>query len=164
MHIKFNHNLAVLRRYIVMKSYTYAIYLSLFALTIFCVTLNPEPASAITLIPVHAQKYSSADLEDQTQAQWHINYASYLIDIGKYFEALEQYDTAIDYSPSAKTRAHAMFGKAMVLSTFLDAPEKAVKIYKEVGKKYPAQSESALYKLGFLYYQMGNFREIAICF
>ena len=108
------------------------------------------------LIPAvaHARKYSPIEIEDQTQAQWHINYASYLIDIGKYFEALEQYDTAIDYSPVAKTRVHAMFGKAMVLSTFLDAPEKAADLYRMVGRNYPDYSDTALYRLGFLYYQM----------
>ncbi|WP_419783416.1 SpoIID/LytB domain-containing protein [Maridesulfovibrio sp.] len=111
------------------------------------------------LIPVaaHARKYSPIELEDQAQAQWHINYASYLIDIGKYFEALEQYDTAIDYSPVAKTRVHAMFGKAMVLSTFLDAPEKAADLYRMVGRNYPDYADTALYRLGFLYYQMNRY-------
>ncbi|CCO25120.1 SpoIID/LytB domain-containing protein [Maridesulfovibrio hydrothermalis] len=104
-----------------------------------------------------AREYSSIELEDQAQAQWHINYASYLIDIGKYFEALEHYDTAIDYSPVANTRVNAMFGKAMVLSTFLDAPDKAADLYKMVGRKYRNHAETALYRLGFLYYQMNKF-------
>ncbi len=103
------------------------------------------------LIPVTAQarKYSPIELEDQAQAQWHINYASYLIDIGKYFEALEQYDTAVDYSPVAKTRVNAMFGKAMVLSTFLDAPEKAADVYRMVGRNYPDYADTALIALDF---------------
>lgn len=111
------------------------------------------------LLPAGAQarKYSPIEVEDQTQAQWHINYASYLIDVGKYFEALEQYDTAIDYSPVAKTRVHAMFGKAMVLSTFLDAPEKAADLYRMVGRNYPDYADTALYRLGFLYYQMKRY-------
>ncbi|WP_415713255.1 SpoIID/LytB domain-containing protein [Maridesulfovibrio sp.] len=113
----------------------------------------------VFMIPVgsQARDYSPVELEDQAQAQWHINYASYLIDIGKYFEALEQYDTAIDYSPVAKTRVNAMFGKAMVLSTFLDAPEKAADLYRMVGRNYPDYSDTALYRLGFLYYQMGRY-------
>ncbi|WP_320170248.1 SpoIID/LytB domain-containing protein [Maridesulfovibrio sp.] len=109
---------------------------------------------AVSVQDVSARTYSQVEIEDQAQAQWHINYASYLIDIGKYFEALEQYDTAIDFSPVAKTRVNAMFGKAMVLSTFLDAPEKAADIYRMVGRNYPDYSETALYRLGFLYYQM----------
>ncbi len=112
------------------------------------------------LVPVSnvsARNYTPIEIEDQAQAQWHINYASYLIDIGKYFEALEQYDTAIDYSPVPKTRVNAMFGKAMVLSTFLDAPDKAADLYKMVGRNYPDHAETALYKLGFLYYQMGDY-------
>ncbi|WP_320175210.1 SpoIID/LytB domain-containing protein [Maridesulfovibrio sp.] len=111
------------------------------------------------LIPVsvQAREYSPIELEDQAQAQWHINYASYLIDIGKYFEALEQYDTAVDYSPVAKTRVNAMFGKAMVLSTFLDAPEKAADVYRMVGRNYPDYADTALYRLGFLYYQMNRY-------
>lgn len=104
-----------------------------------------------------AREYTPIEIEDQAQAQWHINYASYLIDIGKYFEALEQYDTAIDYSPVVKTRVNAMFGKAMVLSTFLDAPDKAADLYKMVGRKYPDHAETALYRLGFLYYQMAEY-------
>ncbi|NDV26358.1 SpoIID/LytB domain-containing protein [Desulfovibrio sp. JC010] len=114
---------------------------------------------AMLLVPSGAQarKYSPIELEDQAQAQWHINYASYLIDIGKYFEALEQYDTAVDYSPVAKTRVNAMFGKAMVLSTFLDAPEKAADVYRMVGRNYPDYADTALYRLGFLYYQMNRY-------
>ncbi|HAS87759.1 MAG TPA: SpoIID/LytB domain-containing protein [Desulfovibrio sp.] len=107
--------------------------------------------------PAQARKLSPVEIEDQAQAQWHINYASYLIDIGKYFEALEQYDTAIDYSPVAKTRVNAMFGKAMVLSTFLDAPEKAADVYRVVGRNYPDYADTALYRLGFLYYQMNRY-------
>ena len=104
-----------------------------------------------------ARQYTAVEVENQAQAQWHINYASYLIDIGKYFEALEQYDTAIDFSPVAKTRVNAMFGKAMVLSTFLDAPDKAADLYRMVGRKYPDYADTALYRLGFLYYQMNKF-------
>ncbi|WP_244512241.1 SpoIID/LytB domain-containing protein [Maridesulfovibrio ferrireducens] len=142
-----------------MKKYNSVLFISLLAAILFCGPVLSESASAASRIPMTAQQYSPSDLEDQVQAQWHINYASYLIDIGKYFEALEQYDTAIDYSPLAKTRAHAMFGKAMVLSTFLDDPEKAAEIYKEVGKKYPEQAETSLYRLGFLYYQMSKYEQ-----
>lgn len=103
--------------------------------------------------PCSANAVSKADLEDQAQAQWHINYASYLVDVGKYFEALENYDTAIDYTPFAKTKVQAMFGKAMVLSTFLDAPDKAADIYLNITKNYPESAETATYKLAFLYSQ-----------
>ncbi|OEU68762.1 MAG: SpoIID/LytB domain-containing protein [Desulfovibrio sp. S3730MH75] len=141
-----------------MKKTNYILFLSLTATLLLSGPLLPVSASAASNIPMQKYQYSSIDLEDQAQAQWHINYASYLIDVGKYFEALEQYDTAIDYSPVAKTRVHAMFGKAMVLSTFLDAPEKAADIYREIGKKYPKHSDTALYRLGFLYYQMNEFK------
>lgn len=103
--------------------------------------------------PLGAEAVSKVELEDQAQAQWHINYASYLIDVGKYFEALEHYDTAVDYTPFAKTRVQAMFGKAMVLSTFLDAPDKAADIYINISKKYPESADTAIYRLAFLYSQ-----------
>ncbi|ACS80433.1 SpoIID/LytB domain protein [Maridesulfovibrio salexigens DSM 2638] len=127
----------------------FSILHNVFFLVLFLMLLLPASAQA--------RKYSPIELEDQAQAQWHINYASYLIDIGKYFEALEQYDTAVDYSPVAKTRVNAMFGKAMVLSTFLDAPEKAADVYRMVGRNYPDYADTALYRLGFLYYQMDRY-------
>ncbi|WP_034633501.1 SpoIID/LytB domain-containing protein [Maridesulfovibrio bastinii] len=115
----------------------------LLVLLIFTTVTCPSVAGAV----------SKVELEDQAQAQWHINYASYLIDVGKYFESLEQYDTAIDYTPFAKTRVQALFGKAMVLSTFLDAQDKAADIYVDISKKYPESAETAIYKLAFLYSQ-----------
>ncbi len=83
-------------------------------------------------------------------ARWHINYANYLIDVGKYMEALENYDAAGDLSAVGKTRGDALLGKAHLLSNFLDAPDKALQVYDEIRQQHPDRAQIAIYRKALL--------------
>ena len=98
-------------------------------------------------------------LSSERLAQWNINYASYLIDVGKYLEALDAYNTAYEVTVYRKTKLKALLYKANLLSTFLDAEKEALEIYDQIIKEYPEGEEIALYRKGLLLFDMGRFEE-----
>jgi stage II sporulation protein D len=99
------------------------------------------------------------NLEQEHLARWHINYASYLIDVGKYMEALENYNTAIELTSLPKTRSDAMLAKATLLSSFLDADEEALKVYQEISRSLPDGAEIATYREGLLLYELNRYED-----
>ncbi len=103
--------------------------------------------------------FAQEDLENERLARWYINYANYLIDVGKYMEALESYETAFEISKMPTIKAEALLSKATLLSTFLDAPKEALKVYKKIEKEYPQKREVALYREGLLLFDLGRKKE-----
>ena len=108
--------------------------------------------------PTGAQVSDEA-LEREQQARYYINYAGYLIDVGKYLEALENYEAAEEVSAIPKTKIDALLGKASLLSSFLDAPEDALKIYRDVRRHFSQGAEIANYREGLLLFDMQDYRE-----
>jgi len=104
----------------------------------------------------HSTCLAQVNLEREREARYDINYASYLIEVGKYMEALENYETAIELTSVEKTKIDALLAKATLLSAFLDAPEEALKAYREVYKKYPQAAEIALYREGLLLFHLNR--------
>ena len=96
------------------------------------------------------------DLERAREARYDINYANYLIEVGKYMEALENYETALELTSIPKIKIDALLAKATLLSSFLDAPEEALKVYREVYKDYPGAAEIARYREGLLLFQLNR--------
>jgi len=101
----------------------------------------------------------AVDFDKEKLARWYINYGNYLIDVGKYMEALENFETAFEMSSLSSTKSYALLAQANVLSTFLDSPEKALTIYKKIEKEFPQKRELALYKEGFLLFTLGRKKE-----
>jgi stage II sporulation protein D len=99
------------------------------------------------------------EISPEYLAQWNISNADYLIDVGKYMEALDAYNTAFEAVDNKQIRLKVLIRKANLLSTFLDAPEDAIKIYDDVITNYSEGAETALYKKGFLLFDMGRFKE-----
>lgn len=97
-----------------------------------------------------------SDPSSEAAARWHFNYAGYLIDVGKYLEALENYDTAMELSSRAKTREDALLGKAMLLAEFLDAADAGLKVYRDIEKQYPESAEIASYRQGLLLVELNR--------
>lgn len=108
--------------------------------------------------PIGARAFDEA-LEREQQARYYINYAGYLIDVGKYLEALESYEAAEEVTALPKTRIDALLGKASLLSSFLDAPEEALKVYRDIRRGYSQAAEIAQYREGFLLFDMRNMKE-----
>ena len=107
-------------------------------------------------ISYHSTCLAEVDLERAREARYDINYANYLIEVGKYMEALENYETALELTSIPKIKIDALLAKATLLSSFLDAPEEALKVYREVYKNYPGAAEIARYREGLLLFQLNR--------
>ncbi len=94
------------------------------------------------------------DPTQEHEARYNINEAAYLIEVGKYMEALENYQSAFELSTLPKTRIDALLSKATLLSAFLDAPEKAIEVYQKVSREYPQAAEIGRYREGLLLFQL----------
>ena len=101
----------------------------------------------------------SADLE--LLAQWSLNHGSYLIDVGKYLEALEAFDTSFESSANATTKVRALLHRAMTLATFLDAPEGALKVYRRIEKDFPDHAETGRYRESLLLFDIERYKQAA---
>ncbi len=122
-----------------------------------------NPALFLTLLSLLIFHCSTCpaqeDLEREREARYDINYASYLIEVGKYMEALENYETAIELTSLPKTKIDALLAKATLLSAFLDAPEEALKVYRQVYRDYAQAAEIARYREGLLLFQLDRPKE-----
>jgi len=98
-------------------------------------------------------------LSSERLAQWNLHYASYLIDIGKYLEALDAYNTAYEVTSYRKTKLKALLYKANLLATFLDAEHDALKVYNRIIKEYPEGKQIALYRKGLLLFDMRKWHD-----
>jgi len=99
------------------------------------------------------------DPAQEHAARYDINEAAYLIEVGKYMEALENYQSALELSVIPKTRIDALLSKATLLSAFLDAPKKALEVYRKVSKEYPQAAEIGRYREGLLLFQLDRLDE-----
>ena len=99
------------------------------------------------------------DPAQEHEARYDINEASYLIEVGKYMEALENYQSALELSAIPKTRIDALLSKATLLSAFLDAPEKSLEVYRQVSREYPQAAETGQYREGLLLFQLDRLNE-----
>lgn len=102
---------------------------------------------------------SAETLEKEQSARYYINYASYLIDVGKYLEALESYEAAEEATALPKTKADALLAKASLLSSFLDAPEESLEVYQNVHAHYPQGAEIALYREGIMLFDLQRYSQ-----
>lgn len=87
-------------------------------------------------------------------ARFHINEAGYFADVAKYLEALEQLDTAFNYSAAPAIKSEALSSKASILAGFLDDPQGAIQQYNTIIQNFqgtPAY-QPALYQSAMLRY------------
>ncbi|MBI5047682.1 MAG: SpoIID/LytB domain-containing protein [Deltaproteobacteria bacterium] len=94
-------------------------------------------------------------------ARWNIQEGKYFADVGKYLEAIEAFQTTIETTDEPHLKAEAHLQRASVLSVFLDKHDEAAKEYETILKEFPQDSlaDTALYRLGFLYYSQSKFKE-----
>lgn len=109
----------------------------------------------LSIFPLKAD----ADVSPEYFAQWHISYANYLIDVGKYLEAYEAYNTAYDATDNRQIRLKVLLNKASLLATFLDAFDDAVEIYNQIIRDYPKNAEIAFYRKGLLFFEQEKYKE-----
>jgi len=80
-------------------------------------------------------------------ARWNINHGHYLADSGKYTDALQVFQTALDLTRIAEIRADAYMERGALYARFLNNPELALAEYLLVLEEYPTlpQAETALF-------------------
>jgi stage II sporulation protein D len=94
----------------------------------------------------------------ESQARWHINYGHYLIEVGKYLEALENYDTAFDLTSTSSTIIDVLSAQANLLALYLDSKEQAIIVYHYIETNFPEKAQFAMYRQGLLLYEMKRFQ------
>src|SRR3972149_291055 len=91
-------------------------------------------------------------------ARWNINYGHYLVDSGKYKEALEVFQIAADLTDVPEMGAESRIQRGSVFSRNLSLYPEALKEYQLILDKYPQlpQAENALFSIGIIYKDMGD--------
>jgi len=103
--------------------------------------------------------YADIDSNKETNARWYINYGHYLIETGKYLDALDYYETAYGLTSYSKTIIDVLMAKANLLSIYLDSPNQALKIYQEIETRYPQMGDIVIYKQGLVLYEIRQFEK-----
>ncbi|MDD5284296.1 MAG: FecR domain-containing protein [Desulfuromonadaceae bacterium] len=80
-------------------------------------------------------------------ARWNINHGHYLADSGKYNDALQVFQIALDLTKISEIRADSLMERGAVYARFLRNPELALAEYLLVMEEYPKlpQAETALF-------------------
>lgn len=101
---------------------------------------------------------NSANVSDILFARQSIAEGKYYVEVGKYLDALEFFETALESTVNKYIVADALLQKATLFAHYMDKPEEAAKIYEEIFRKFPdlPQGETALYKLALLYNDFGD--------
>jgi len=91
-------------------------------------------------------------------ARFDINHGHYLADSGRYEEALQVFQIALDLTTLSDLRSDARLERGGVYGRFLNHPEAALAEYLLVLEEFPSgpQKETALYNVGQTLYQMGK--------
>jgi len=110
-----------------------------------------------SLFSVHV--YAEIDHNIEGHVRWYINYANYLVEVGRYPDALEYFETAYELSSYSKNIIDALMAKANLLAAYLENPEQALKVYQYLHTKYHQKADVALYRQGFVLYNIGRLKD-----
>ena len=93
-----------------------------------------------------------ANVSSDIFAKWNINYGDLLTDKGKYLEAYEAYNSAIEATAIEKIKIDATIKKANILYLYLDETKMATDLYLDIYNKYgkTKEAEFALYQASIL--------------
>ncbi|RME63925.1 MAG: tetratricopeptide repeat protein, partial [Nitrospirae bacterium] len=124
---------------------------------------NPDLEAAL----LKAMEMTSVDIPpvikesalfEEILARWNINYAHYLADSGRYYEAETALKIAHALTARDYVRSEILMRIANIYSRYFHKPEESVKYYKELIEQYPdsVYYEMALYNLALSLYEMGK--------
>jgi tetratricopeptide (TPR) repeat protein len=90
-------------------------------------------------------------------ARWNINHGHYLADSGKYTDALQVFQIALDLTKIPEIRADSLMERGAVYARFLSNPELALAEYLLVMEEYPklSQAETALFNVAQTLVELG---------
>ncbi|MBF0622283.1 MAG: SpoIID/LytB domain-containing protein [Magnetococcales bacterium] len=93
-------------------------------------------------------------------AQWNLNYGSFLMDEHQYLDALVYFETAFETSKLEKTRARALLYLATTFASFLNSPDSALKIYRQIQEEFPSFADAAFYQETLLLFETQSYHEV----
>jgi stage II sporulation protein D len=93
-----------------------------------------------------------AEVSTEIFAKWNINYGDLLVDQGKYLEAYEAYESAIESTTYEQIKIEAKLKEANILHLYLNDTQSAVKTYLYIYEQFnnSNQAEFALYQASML--------------
>jgi tetratricopeptide (TPR) repeat protein len=108
------------------------------------------------------EEWAASDNLPAIIARWNIGYGHYLADSGKYEQALQVFQIALDLANAAEIRCDARLERSAVYSRFLGNNEAALAENLLILEEYPraAQAESALFNTGQILFEL-SFKERA---
>ncbi len=91
-------------------------------------------------------------------ARWNINYGHYLTDSGRYRDALEVFQIAMDLTDAPEIGAEGHFLRGAIFFRNLALPQEALKEYQAALDRYPrtTQAEDAVFSIGMIYKDIGE--------
>lgn len=102
-------------------------------------------------------EWAAADNLPNIIARWNIKYGEYLADVGRYQEALNVYQIALDLSVLPDIQADARMGRATVFGRHLNRPDDTLEEYLRVLESPDqSQAEGALYYAGQTLHGIGK--------
>ncbi len=112
--------------------------------------------------PVPPEEWVASDNLPAIIARWNISYGHYLADTGKYEQALQVFQIALDLAKAAEIRCDARLERSAVYARFLGNPEAALAENLLILEEYPKaiQAESALFNTGQIFFEL-SFKEQA---
>lgn len=110
--------------------------------------------SATGAIP--PEDWAASDNLPSIIARWNITYGHYLADAGKYEQALQVFQIALDLTNLAEIRSDARLERSAVYARFLNNPEAALAENLLIMEEYPnaIQAESALFNTGQILFEL----------
>ncbi len=112
--------------------------------------------------PVPPADWVASDNLPAIIARWNVGYGHYLADSGKYEQALQVFQIALDLSHNSDIRCDARLERSAVYSRFLTNFEAALAENLLILEEYPkaSQAESALFNTGQILFEL-SFKERA---
>lgn len=109
-----------------------------------------------------SQADQADDLEQNPEliAQFNLNVGSLALDERRYLDAISYFEAALESTERDKTRVQALLYLATTFTSFLNSPDSALKIYREIQKKYPDHAESAYYQETLLLFEQERYPEV----
>jgi len=130
--------------------------------------LVPAVTFGITMWPrwLRARAQESGSLPADAIARFHLNNGSYLVETGKFLEAIEEYQTAQSVATGEQIKAESLSAEAQVRALFLDDPAGALRVYGQVLARYreTAFYETALFQSGMMAFQSQKTEEARTLF
>jgi stage II sporulation protein D len=118
------------------------------------------------LTPLSVVGQEASALPPDAIARFHLNNGSYLVETGKFLEAIEEYQTAQSVASSEQIKAESLAAEAQVRALFLDDPAGALACYRQVIDRHRTSSfyENALFQAGMLAFQSQKTEEARTLF